>query len=233
MPDPEADYTIDIDWREAEAIDDRLPSRARTAPRPAPVPWNGDDDEDDDGPAIAPKADRELAAVQLAGAKAANRAAGVKEEAPKEGTVTEAGNRITFLGKDFRIAERVGLMPLLKFASSADVDTSDPRALSAMYALLRDCIYEGTPACGECAECEADNDGACKFYDRGDWGAFEEHAMITKADADDLLDVVTKVLELVAGRPQQPRSGSSAGPRRTQRASTGRSSGKGGRGSRR
>lgn len=228
MPDPEADYTIDIDWREAEVIDDRRPSR----PRPAPEPWNGDDDEDDDGPAIAPKADRELAAVQLAGAKRAAKAAGA-EDAPKEGAVIEAGNRITFLGKDFRIAERVGLMPLLKFASSADVDTTDPRALSAMYALLRDCIYEGRPPCGECAECEADNDGACKSYDRGDWGAFEEHAMITKADADDLLDVVTKVLELVSGRPQQPRSGSSAGPRRTQRASTGRSSGRGARGSRR
>lgn len=229
MPDPEADYTIDIDWREAGLSDDddRIPARQRRAPEP----WNGPDGEDDDRPAISPRADRELAAVQGAAARRASKEAGV-EDAPKEGTVA-SGNRITFLDKEFRIAERVGLMPLLKFASSADVDTTDPRALSAMYALLRDCIYEGRPPCGECAECEADNDGACKFYDRGDWGAFEEHAMITKADADDLLDVVTKVLELVSGRPQQPRSGSSAGPRRTQRASTGRSSGKGGKASRR
>lgn len=227
MPDAEADYTIDIDWREAEAIDDRLPSRAR----PAPEPWNGDDE--DGKPAIAPEADRELAAVQLAGARRASREAGVREDEPKEGAVVAAGNRITFLGKEFRIAERVGLMPLLKFASASDVDTTDPRALSAMYALLRDCIYEGAPGCGECEQCEADDERSCKSYDRGDWSAFEEHAMITKADAEDLLDVVSKVLEIVSGRPQPPRSGSSAGPRQTRRASTGRSSGKAGRASRR
>lgn len=217
MPAPEADYTID--W------DDTPAAAAPRRPATVPEPWDGP--EEAPAPRIAPRADRELAAVQAAAARQASPPA---DEA-KEGTV--ALNRVTLLGRDFRIASRVGLMPLLKFASSADVDTTDPRALAAMYALLRDCIYEGTPACGECSECEAGNDTSCKSYDRGDWSAFEEHAMLSKADAEDLLDVVSKVLEIVSGRPPQPRSGSSAGPRPTQRASTGRSSGRAGRASRR
>lgn len=218
MPDPEADYTID--WDDAPE-----PPVAR---RPAPEPWSPGEDEDD-GPAIPATADRELAVIQGAAARKAS-----AQDQGKEGKVVASSwSRVTLHGKEFRIAERVGLMPLLKFASSSDVDTADPRALSAMYALLRDCIYEGTPGCGECEQCEADNERACKSYDRGDWGEFEEHAMITKADAEDLLDVVSKVLEIVSGRPQQPRSGSSAGSRQTRRASTARSSGKGGRASRR
>lgn len=217
MPDLEADYTID--WDDAPAA---------AQPRREPQPWDGEDE-----PRIPAKADRDLAVVQAAAArKASPPASGKAGDEPKDAVVS-SWSRVTFMGREFRIAERVGLMPLLKFASSADVDTTDPRALSAMYALLRDCIYEGTPACGECSECEDGNEASCKYFDRGDWSAFEEHAMITKADADDLLNVVTKVLEVVSGRPQQPRSGSSAGPRRTQRASTGRSSGKAGRGSRR
>lgn len=233
MPDPEADYTIDIDWSEADALDDR------PAPRPVTA-WEGDEDDaigqrspGDDDPRIPAKVDRDLAIVQARAVRAQS-AADDPEGQVKSGTITEATDRITFMDREFRIAERVGLMPLLKFSSASDVDTSDPRALSAMYALLRDCIYAGAPACGECADCDAGNDTSCKSYDRGDWGAFEEHAMLTKAGAEDLLDVVSEVLEIVSGRPTPPRPGSSAGQRQTQRASTARSSrGARGRGSRR
>lgn len=232
MPDLEADYTID--WDDAPVAPAAPVALRARAVTPAPQPWNGPDDDDDGtGPDIPAKTDRELAAVQAQAARKAAREAGASEEGqPKSGMVS-SWSRVTLLGKEFRVAERIGLMPLLKFASSADVDTTDPRALAAMYALLRDCIYEGTPGCGECEQCEADDERGCKSYDRGDWPAFEEHAMITKADAEDLLDVVSRVLEIVSGRPQPPRSGSSAGPRQTQRASTGRSSGKAGRASRR
>jgi hypothetical protein len=131
------------------------------------------------------------------------------------------------------VADKIGLMPLLKFASAADMEVSDPRALAAMYTMLRDCIYAGSPGCGECADCEAGSDTSCKSYERGDWGAFEEHAMVTKADADDLFKVVSEVLEIVTGRPQEPRAGSSPGQRTTRRGSTGRGSGTSRKGSRR
>lgn len=164
----------------------------------------------------APDPDREMAEVQAA-------AAGLT---PVVTGTAQQMQRVTFLGKEFRIADRIGLMPLLKFASAQDMNTEDPRALAAMYALLRDCIYEGHPGCGDCDACDNDQETQCPVYDKGDWRAFEDHAMVTKADAEDMLDVVSKVVELIAARPTPPRSGSSDGGRTTSRSSTGNSSGR-------
>lgn len=88
-------------------------------------------------PPPPPSADRELAVVQA-------RAAKVDGAAIAEGTVTD-NDRVELLGKKFRVAEKIGLMPLLKFASASDVSTDDPRALSAVYSMLKNCIYEGSP----------------------------------------------------------------------------------------
>lgn len=204
MPDPEADYTIDIDWREAR--DER---GAYQPDDPVPVRPVA---------AIADRDDRDLATIQAAAVRGDARAEGVT------GTVVESGDKVEFMGRSFRIASRIGLMPLLKFASAANMDVSDPQALAAMYTMLRDCIHEGTPACGECAECAAGDETSCKLFDRGDWAAFEEHAMVTKAEAEDLFEVVSKVLEIVSGRPSKPRAGSSPGQRTTRDGSTGRGS---------
>jgi hypothetical protein len=233
MPDAEADYTID--WDDAPAAPlppPRAAARARATREVIPRYEPDDRDEDGTGPDLPAKTDRDLAVIQGTAARQANRDA--SQDEVKAGVVADAGDQVELLGKSFRIADRIGLMPLLKFSSAADVDTSDPRAMSAMYSLLRDCIYAGEPGCGECADCEAGNDRSCASYVRGDWNAFEEHAMITKADAEALLDVVAKVLELVSGRPTPPPAGSSPGQRRTRRASTGSSSRTArGRGSRR
>lgn len=215
MPDPEADYEIEWD----DDIPEKLPA---LAPPPAPAFT---------APAITPQADRDLAVVQANSARAASAEAGDPDA--KSGQVVDTGDRVELLGKSFRIADRTGLMPLLKFASAAEIEIQDPRGLAAMYTLLRDCIYAGTPACGECSDCEAGNDTSCKSYEKGDWGEFEEHAMITKADAEDLMEVVSKVLEIVSGRPTQPRASSSPGRRATRGGSTASSSARGRRGSRR
>jgi hypothetical protein len=176
-------------------------------------------------PPPPPSPDRELAAVQA-------RAAQADGAKIADGVVTETG-KIELLGKHFRIASKIGLMPLLKFASASDMSTEDPRALSAVYSMLKDSIYEGTPACGECEDCKADRETSCKSYDAGDWAAFEQHAMESKADADELLGVISQVLEIVSGRPTQQPAGSSAGRRTTRRVSTGSSSASRGRASRR
>jgi hypothetical protein len=176
-------------------------------------------------PRLPSTPDRELAVVQARAAKAE----GAKVA---DGTVIDAG-KVELLGRQFRIAEKIGLMPLLKFASASDMTTDDPRALSAVYSLLKDCIFEGSPGCGECASCTADDEKACKSYDKGDWADFERHAMDTKADADELLSVITQVLEVVSGRPTKPPAGSSPGRRATRRVSTGNSSAGRGRASKR
>jgi hypothetical protein len=175
--------------------------------------------------------DAELAAVQgsVAGLPAPSPA---PVELPT-GTIVTSERTVELKGRRFRIADRVGLMPLLKFSAYADMDVQDPRALGAMYAMLRDCIHPGTPACGSCAMCDAGNTTACKTYDPGDWRAFEDWAMESKAESDDLMDVITKTIELVAGRPTPQPGPSSPGRRGTSGTSTARSSAKARRGSRR
>jgi hypothetical protein len=36
---------------------------------------------------------------------------------------------------------------------------------------------------------------------KDDWVAFEDHALDEDADAEELLDIITKSLEIVSGRP--------------------------------
>jgi hypothetical protein len=174
--------------------------------------------------------DAELAGIQ-------GSVAGVEQPPAAEIVVADkivtSDRTVEFMGKRFRIAEKIGLMPLLKFSAFADVNVQDPRALGALYAMLKDCIHPGNPGCGKCADCEAGSNQACPEFDPGDWRAFEDHACESKADADELMDVVTKTIELVAGRPTQPPSPSSPGRPGTRAGSTARSSARRARGSRR
>jgi hypothetical protein len=119
------------------------------------------------------KTDRELAKIQLS--TVAEEALG----APVEGKVVgqKEYDHVELKGEKFRIAEEIGAMPMLKWAAAAELSTDDPRALGAIYAMLKDCILEE------------------------DWPAFEQHALTTKADAEALLDVVTGSLEVISGRP--------------------------------
>jgi hypothetical protein len=173
--------------------------------------------------------DKQLAEIQAV-------SSGVKAEIVHEvrpDSITPVTKSVEFMGQRFRIADKIGAMPLLKFSTYADMDIQDPRALAAMYTLLRDVIYPGTPSCGDCEFCDAGNERSCKSYDRGDWTKFEDHAMTTKADADELMDVVTKVMELISGRPTGQSGTSSSGPPASSGRSTGSSSGKRGKASRR
>ena len=110
--------------------------------------------------------------------------------------------RITFLGGSYRVADKVGLMPLMKFAhaASSGLDTADMEALGAIYEMLRDCIHPE------------------------DWARFEADAIVKKAEAEDLLPVVQQTIEVINARPTQPPSGSSNGRPPESASSTGSSS---------
>jgi hypothetical protein len=202
----------------------------------------------------SPAGDRALARVQAGTIPGELAADGVIEA-----TVADPFDRVTLLGEQFRVAEEIGFMPLLKFSNAAEVNLEDPRAMSAMYAVLRDCIYPGSPACGECEICDPPPCGKCagctapmpegeegeclenrspdttlcKLYDKGDWAAFETHAIDSRAQADDLFDVINATFQVISGRPTKPRGASSRGPARTRGGSTGNSSRRRGKGSRR
>ena len=111
------------------------------------------------------------------------------------------GRKVSFMGQEFRMAEKIGLMPLLHLAvaSKKGVDAGDMAGLVAMYEVLRDCI------------------------DQSEWERFETHAVDTKADADDLQKVVGDVVEMLSARPTGSPSGSSAGRRPTSANSKGSS----------
>lgn len=106
-------------------------------------------------------------------------------------------------GKAFRIADRVGLLPLAEFAYHAisGMDTSDMGAMAAIYEMLKDCIH---PA---------------------DWNKFRAYAKEIKADTDDLMEVVTQTTELLTANPTVPDSGYSQDSPQTQPSGMDNSSG--------
>ncbi len=114
-----------------------------------------------------------------------------------------ADNQVEFKGERYRIADSVGLWPMMQFARAAEagVSVTDFRALAALHAFLQDCLHPD------------------------DWGRFQEKMISTKeTDVEGLLDVATSVIEKLTARPTPPPSGSSNGASAPSAGSTGGSS---------
>ncbi len=105
--------------------------------------------------------------------------------------MSDAG--VEFAGDRFAVAEKIGLMPLMRFAKVAQsgVDSADMAGLAAMYDLLEQCI---APA---------------------DWQRFQTAADRSRADGDDLMGVVRDAIEAISARPTSQPSDSSDGPTAT------------------
>lgn len=105
---------------------------------------------------------------------------------------------VDFLGEQFRVAERVGALPIMRFAKAAKAgtDSNDMDGLVALYDLLAQVIHPD------------------------DWTRFEAHADREHADGDQLLAVVQAALAAVAGRPTGRSSDSSDGPQIIEPSST-------------
>ena len=101
-----------------------------------------------------------------------------------------ADDEIEFKGQRYKIADTVGIWPMMQFARAAEagIDLSDWRALGAMHALLETCIA------------------------KEDWGRFQEQMISTKeGDLSAMLDCATSIIEKLSARPTQPPSQSSNG----------------------
>jgi hypothetical protein len=123
-------------------------------------------------------------------------------QAMSEGS--KAGNEITFMGDQFPLADRIGLMPLMKFAHMAaggmDTDDDFMIAMDTIYTMIRDCIHPDH------------------------WARFQDHATITKAGEEELLAVVHQSIEILTARPTQPGTDSSvSSPANTQPSTASRS----------
>lgn len=112
-----------------------------------------------------------------------------REACAKCGEVDCACPRVEFMGSTFRISDRIGLMPLLKFAHAADsgLNSETMEGMAAQYAMIRDCI------------------------DSEDWARFERHAIDGKAGPVELDKVTADVIAMLTVRPTSPPGDSSAG----------------------
>ncbi len=104
--------------------------------------------------------------------------------APLVHTVKEADGTETQASRDFRLAQDVGIMPLMEWAASADVDVSSADGLRAVFYVLKDAVHED------------------------EWAEFRKYARDHKVPATDLLDFANAALEALAGRPTGESSGS-------------------------
>lgn len=102
-------------------------------------------------------------------------------------------SEISFGGEQFTLADKIGLMPLMRFAKTAQggADSNDMAGLAAMYDLLEQCI---APA---------------------DWRRFEAAADKTRASGDELMGLVKDAIEAISARPTGRPSDSSDGPATT------------------
>lgn len=97
---------------------------------------------------------------------------------------------VTLKGSTFRVHPDPGVMPLMTFAHHAarGTDSFDMAGLAAIYDLLKSCIVDA------------------------DWARFAQKAVDSRADADELLDVVKQVMGGATERPTVRPSDSSVGP---------------------
>lgn len=103
-----------------------------------------------------------------------------------------------WLGESFRMADRIGRMPALRFAkiASLGVDGSEMDGMAAMYDLIKACVHPS------------------------DWHRFEAHADTQAASEDDLWGAIHLILAGQASRPTSRPSDSSDGPSATEPNST-------------
>jgi len=120
-------------------------------------------------------------------------------QAMSEG-VEKPGKHFTFMDKEFRLAEKVGLMPLMRFAhmasSGMDTDQDFMVAMASIYTMIKDVIHED------------------------EWAIFQQHAIDTKAGETELLGVVHQAVEIMTSRPTEPDSDSSQSAQQSMPPST-------------
>lgn len=140
-------------------------------------------------------------------------------QAAAEGVVVlDDANSVEFNGERFRLADNIGLMPLLVFANSAKqgLDSDDMEGLVAMYVMVRDCVDQSKAQ-------QVDDEGSPLFDESGapvwdgpsEWDRFEAHAITTKAQGEDLMDFIKAAMSVISARPRKPRGTSSDSSRPT------------------
>lgn len=140
-------------------------------------------------------------------------------QAAVEGAVqVDNDGAIEFLGQRFRLAQRIGFMPMLAFANASKkgLDSDDMEGLAAMYAMIRDCLDQTRPVeLDEQGEPAVDSDGNPKYSGPSEWQRFESHCYDQQADAEELMEFIGKAMSVMSARPRKRREISSDSSPRT------------------
>lgn len=150
-------------------------------------------------------------------------------QASAEGVVMDDDGKLEFLGERFKLADRIGLMPMLAFANASKegLDSDDMSGLAAMYALVRDVVDQTRPPKLDPAtgEQSIDSTGEPEWDGPSDWMRFEKHATLAKAEGEDLMDFISRAMAVVSARPRKRREvSSSSSPRTSEKSRHGLSS---------
>jgi hypothetical protein len=132
--------------------------------------------------------------------------------------VADDSNSVEFLGKRFRLAESIGLMPLLAFANSSKqgMDSDDMEGMAAMYALIRDTVDQTrVQKTDEDGKLVYDSAGEPEYEGPSDWQRFEKHAIDEKADGEELMEFIRSAMGVISARPRKRRGTSSDSSPRT------------------
>lgn len=136
--------------------------------------------------------------------------AAVREKARGDGDV----DTFEFFGERFALAERLGALPLMKYAAAAaaGLDSTDMAGLAAMHDLLRQCLAPEPFTVDD------------QVVAHG-WVRFERVCLDQKVDAADIFTLVNRLITAMTGRPTKQPSDSSASPSSTSQPSKSDSAG--------
>lgn len=136
-------------------------------------------------------------------------------QAAAQGVVIDDGDYLTFFDEKFRLADRVGIMPMLAFgmASKQGLDSDDMEGLAALYSLIRSVIHRPPLLDDEGARVRDANGKALR--NEAEWDRFQALAEDEQAEGEDLMEFVNKAMEVMSARPRKPRAVSSATSRTT------------------
>lgn len=125
------------------------------------------------------------------------------QQAMAEGVVLEEFDTVEFFGEKFRLAPRVGMMPLLAFGNAAKrgLDSDDFEGMAAMYRMIRAVIYRPVLT-DDHGQKRVDENGRA-LRDESEWSRFQEVADDELAEGEDIMGFVNKAMEVMSARPTQ------------------------------
>lgn len=123
-------------------------------------------------------------AAQVAARRVQSASTDVKARLPRGKSAVDTGDGLCapFAGRQFRLSETIGLMPLMMWAASAeDVDKTSMTQLTALYRVLQDLVHPD------------------------DWAEFQAHACAVKAGDEDFSAFQNAATEAITARPTEAR----------------------------